>query len=169
MLRMPTAASRAGTPREAAQRRRRRCRRSLRARKPCPGAPHPPRRPKARRAGAARMPAPSRSSERAVKSCGQTRGKSHERLGDGRQEIAKQRDGLAPLQLVRQRAGEALHDVLQRLGEAIDQADNGAAGVQRPGQEHRQDGIQHFGRDIGEEARQGEQEGAPRKPAENIA
>ena len=94
--------------------------------------------------GAERVPAPSRSSKRPPNRPCQTVASAHQRLGDRRQGIARQRDGLSPLQLVRQGAGKALHDVLRGLGEAIHQADDAAACLQRLRQKNRQDRIEHL-------------------------
>ena len=45
-------------------------------------------------------------------------------LGNCCQELPDQRDGLAPLQLVRQRGGKALDDVLRRLRCPVHKTDN---------------------------------------------
>ena len=96
-------------------------------------------------------------------------GESHERLGNRRQQVAHQRNRLAALQLVRQRAGESLDDVLRGLREAVHQADDAAAGLEHLGQEDRQDRIEHLGRDVGEEAGAGQQHGVLRQPGEVAA
>ena len=89
------------------------------------------------------------------------RGKPHQRLGNGRQEISGERDGFALLQLVRQGAGKTLHDVLRGLGKAVHQADDAAGRSERLRQEHRQDRIKHLGRDVGEQAGEGEEKRVP--------
>ena len=54
----------------------------------------------------------------------------------------------------------------ERLGKAVHQPDDAAAGLQRLRQEHRQDRVKHLGRDIGEQAREREKVGVPRKAGE---
>jgi hypothetical protein len=49
------------------------------------------------------------------------------------------------------------------LREAVDEPDDAAACLQRLCQKDRQDRVKHLGRDVGEQARGGEQEGVPRK------
>ena len=92
------------------------------------------------------------------------RGKPHQRLGDRRQEIAGQRDGFSLLQLVRQRAGKALHDILRGLSKAVHQANDAAACFQRLRQKDRQDRVEHLRGDVSEQAGEGEKERVPRKP-----
>ena len=54
-------------------------------------------------------------------------------------------------QRVGEPAGKPLHDVLGRFGDALHQADDAAAGVERLCEKHRQDRIEQFRRDVGEE------------------
>ena len=83
---------------------------------------------------------------------------SHQRLGDRRHDVAGERDRLALAQAVRQPAGKALHDVLRRLGDAVDEADGASARVQCLRQKDRQDRVEHLRRNVGEQAGAGEQE-----------
>src|SRR5262249_34551259 len=89
-----------------------------------------------------------------------------QRFGDGGEKVTEQRNRLSALQLVRQRPGKSLHDILQRLGETVDQADDAAGRMQGLREEHRQHRVEHLGRDVGEQAREGEQKGRPREAAE---
>jgi len=70
------------------------------------------------------------------------------------------------LQPVGEPSREALHDVLGGLSRAVHQADDAAAGVQRLRQKYRQDRIQHLRRDVGEQARERQEQRVSRQPAE---
>jgi hypothetical protein len=89
------------------------------------------------------------------------RGKPHQRLGDCRQEIAGQCDGFSFLQLVRQRAGKALHDILRGLSKTVHQANDAAACFQRLRQKNRQDRVEHLRGDVSKQTGQGEKERVP--------
>jgi len=91
-------------------------------------------------------------------------GKPHQRLGDRRQEIAGQCDGFPLLQLVRQGAGKALHDILRGLSKAVHHTNDAAACFQRLRQKDRQDRVEHFGGDIRKQTGEGEKKRIPRKP-----
>jgi len=78
-----------------------------------------------------------------------------QRLGDRGQSIADEGDRLSTLELVGKRAGEALHNILGGLGDAFDQADKTAAGLQDLGEEDRQNRIEHLAGDVGEQTREG--------------
>jgi len=65
------------------------------------------------------------------------------------------------LQLVRERSGKSLHDVLRRLCKAVHQTDDAAVGVENLREKDRQNRIKHLGGDIGKETRECEEERAP--------
>jgi len=90
-------------------------------------------------------------------------GKADERFGERRQRVAHERDGLIAAQPVRRPPGRALHDVLRRLGDAFDNADDARRTPELPRDEKREHRIEHLGRDVGEEAGEREQDDRPRK------
>ncbi len=59
-----------------------------------------------------------------------------------------------------------MHDVLDGHGHPFDDANHAAVGAERFSQEHRQDRIQHFSRNVGERTREREQEGVAREAGE---
>ncbi len=90
----------------------------------------------------------------------QARGEDHahalcqreHRLGDRAQAVAEQRQDFALAEIIAQRAGEHLHDQRGRFGQPLDHADRQHADAQRRHHEHRQQAVDHLGRDIHQQA-----------------
>ncbi len=114
--------------------------------------------------GAEQMPDPSRSSKRAPKYRRPHRGCAHQWLADRGHEVAEERDRLSLLQLIRQSAGKALDNVLRGLSEIFHKADDAAGRVQRLRQKDRQNRIEHFRRNVSEQAGKGQKKCVSRQP-----
>src|SRR5206468_899955 len=75
------------------------------------------------------------------------------RLCERGKRVADDRDGLVAAEAVREPSGPTLHDVLRRLGDPFDDADDRSWRAEFLREEQRQDRIEHLGRDVGAEAR----------------
>ena len=100
--------------------------------------------------GAARIPVPSRSSDARPEHAGPAGREPDERLRDGGDEIADERDRLPPRSLSENHPENPCDDVLYRLSDSLDEAHDARARPQRLRQEDRQDGVEHLRRGVGE-------------------
>ena len=77
-------------------------------------------------------------------------------LADGGQTVAGRGKGAAAAGEVRPLAKGVTGDARRRLGDALDEAQDGRRGAQHPGDEVREERIDHLGAEVGEEAHQTE-------------
>ena len=82
----------------------------------------------------------------------QPAGQRKQGLAERPQAVAQQRQTLAPAQPIAERAREHLDDQRGGLGQAFDQAHRQGAGTQHADHVHRQQAVDHLGRDVHQQA-----------------